>query len=89
MKKKKVNPRKRLATKADVEKAKKEAMNQSVICAWAIMFSVMRDKFGWNTEQLQALWDHVESLSDSIAKGYIKTEDLIRVLEEEDGIVLE
>lgn len=82
------NSRKRPVTKADVEKAKKQAMKESVKYAWAIMFSVMRDKFNWNTEQLQALWTHVESYSESISKGYIGIDDLMRVLEEEDGIIL-
>ena len=85
---KKVNPKKRRATIADVNKAKKRTEKQSVIAAWAIMFSVMRDKFDWDSDQLQKLWNYVESYSESIIKGYIKIDDLTRVLKEEDGIVL-
>lgn len=76
-------------TAYDVKKAQREAEKASVKAAWAIMFSVLRDKFDWNAEDLQKMWNHVESYADSVNKGYIKIDDIIRVLEEEDNITLE
>lgn len=87
--KKKVNPRKKPATQADVEKAKREAVSQSVTYAWAIMFTALRDKFGWGGVRLRRLWDAVNSLSDGIGQGYIDTEDLVETLRDEAGIILE
>lgn len=51
MKKKRVNPHRRPATLADVQKAKKAAQNEAVTTAWAIFFSALRDKegFGYTT----------------------------------------
>lgn len=86
---KKTPPRRRPATLADVEKAKKQAQSEAVKYAWAIMFSVMRDKEGWGIVRLKRLWDEVEDLSDSIGKGYVSVQDLLETLEEEIGAVLE
>ena len=55
--KKKVNPRRRPATQADVRKAKKEAQTFAINACWAILFSVMRDKEGYGTKRLRRLWD--------------------------------
>ena len=86
---KRVNPRRRPATLADVEKAKKQAQSEAVKYAWAIMFSVMRDKEGWGIVRLKRLWDEVEDLSDSIEKGYVSVRELLDTLEEEIGAILE
>ncbi len=56
--------------------------------AWAIMFTVLRDKFGLEAEQLQKMWDEVEDLSDSVTQGYVSIADMMRTLEEEAGIHL-
>ena len=85
--KKKVNPRRRPATQADVNRAKKEAQDQAVKIAWAIMFTCLRDKEGWGKIRLKRLWGEIENLSDSIAKGYVSIKDLFAVLGE-DGIEL-
>lgn len=87
-KNKKVNPRKRLATQADVNRAKREAQEYAVVCAWAIFFTVMRDKEGYGIKRLVRLWERVNELSDSITQGYVSVEDLRKTLEDETGIVL-
>ncbi|WP_306568968.1 hypothetical protein [Faecalispora jeddahensis] len=86
--KKKVNPHRRPATVADVERAKKTAQSQAINTAWAIFFTVMRDKEGWGIRRLRRLWDEVNDLSDSISGGYVNVSDLVQALEEEAGIVL-
>ena len=85
--KKKTNPRRRPATQADVNRAKKEAQDQAVKIAWAIMFTCLRDKEGWGKIRLKRLWGEIDNLSDSIAKGYVSIKDLMAVLGE-DGIEL-
>lgn len=87
-KKKKVNPKRRPATMADVEKAKKVARGEAVEFAWAILFMVLRDKMGFSTEDLERLWGHVDEYSKQIECGAVTVPDLKTVLREEAGVVL-
>lgn len=86
MKKKRVNPNRRPATVADVNKAKREAQDKAVELAWSIFFTVLCDKEGYELEDLQRIWGEVNSLSDSIAKGYCTVRDLRTILREEMGV---
>lgn len=86
---KKLNPRHRPVTQADVIKAKKEAQSTAINYAWAIFFTVMRDKERYGKKRLRRVWNAVNELSDSISKGYINVNDLIHTLKTEAGIVLE
>ena len=83
-KKKKVNPRRRPATMADVNKAKKETMDIAITSAWAILFTALRDKEGFGYVRLRRVWDEVNYISDSIDKGYIDIDDLVNELKEHD-----
>lgn len=83
-KKKRVNPRRIPATLADVNKAKKEAMNIAITSAWAILFTALRDKEGFGYVRLRRVWDEVNYISDSIGKGYIDIDDLVNELKEHD-----
>lgn len=56
-KKKKVNPYRIPATQGDIEKAKRDATNTAVASTWAIMFSVLRDKEGYDYDRLRRIWD--------------------------------
>ena len=67
--KKKVNPRRRPATQADVQRAKQKGQEEAIKLAWSILFTVLRDKEGYDLEDLQRVWKEVDDLSDSIAKG--------------------
>ena len=86
MKNKKTNPRRRPATWADVERAKKEAQAEAVKLAWSILFYALTDKEGMTVEELQRIWDKVNDISDSVAQGYVNVADLRNVLREEYGI---
>lgn len=86
--KKRVNPRRRPATLADVKKAKQDAQDRALKAAWSIFFTVLRDKEGYALEDLQRCWKEVEDLSDSIAKGYCTVADLREILELEEGVGL-
>ena len=83
MKKKKVNPNRKPATQADVEKAR----TQGVSLAMAIFLTVLVDKFN-GAEYIKEVWIAVNNLSDSISKGYVDLFDLKKVLEEEYNIEL-
>lgn len=84
MKKKKVNPRRIPATKADVEKAKRQAQEYAINSVWAVFFTALRDKEGFGYKRLRRVWDEVNYISDSIDKGYIDVKDLVNELKEHD-----
>ena len=90
MAKKKPNPRKIPATKADIEKAKKQGTDKAATFAIAIIFSALTDKMGWTTgwtkEQLLELWGHVDYIFDSVTKGYVTIPQLLHTLKEEYGV---
>lgn len=85
----KVNPRRRPATQADVEKAKKQGQEEAVKLAWSILFTVLRDKEGYDLDGLQRVWKEVDDLSDSIAKKYCTVSDLRDILKQEIGVNIE
>ena len=74
---------------ADVIKAKKTAVDEAVKLAWTILFSVLWDKEHYTPEDMQRVWKEVDSLSDSIVKGYCNVSDLRTVLREEAGVDIE
>lgn len=87
-KKKKVNPRKKPVTQADLKKAKDAAIDEAVGMVWAIFFTVLRDKEGFAFEDLQRVWNEVNDLSDSINQDYVNIADLKNVLKKEAGVKL-
>lgn len=89
MSRKKVNPRRRPATEADVKRAKDYARNEAVMAVWAIVLTALRDKEGFSKEDLKRVWDESLGISDSILQGYITVQDLVYTLREEAGIKLE
>lgn len=80
----KVNPHRKPATQADVNRAESEA----VASAMAIFFTVLRDKERYTVEDLQRVWKEVEYLSDSISNGFVKLSDLTQALKDEANINL-
>lgn len=84
--KKKINPRKRPASMADVEKAKKDATSEAISLSIALFLTVMVDKFGYDADKLKAVWDEINKLSQSVTDGYVNLHDLKQVLIDEYGI---
>lgn len=80
---KKKNPNRVIASRAEVEKARRTAKSQAIEIAWAIMFTVLRDKEGYDAESLQRVWSEVDDLCDSITQGYVTVTDLKDVLKQE------
>jgi len=88
MKKKKVNPRRRPATQADVDRARDEAVKETVRFCMVIFFTVLLDKEQADKEILNRVWNEVNSLSDSVNQKYVSLADLKTVLVEEYDIHL-
>ena len=85
----KTNPRRRPATQADVERARDEAVRETVRFCMVVFFTVLLDKFAASKEDLQRVWDEVNDLSDSVKKKYVSLKDLKTVLVEEYDIHLD
>ena len=80
---KRINPRRRPETQADVQRAKDTATADACRVTLAIFFTALLDKEGMEAEQLQRIWHEVEALSESVRDGYVSAPDLIRVLRDE------
>ena len=85
----KTNPRRRPATQADVERARDDAVTETVRFCMTIFFTVLLDKEGADKDILHRVWNEVNELSDSINQGYVTEADLRRVLREEYDIFIE
>ena len=86
MAKKKPNPRRIPATKADVEKAKKEAEDYAAAYALAIVFTALTDKMGMDYEFVHQVYEHANYVADSVTKKYVTLPQLIHTLRKEYGI---
>lgn len=84
-KSKKVNPRKRPLSEADVPKIRDEAIH----LAFAIFLTVLKDNFGFNNDQIVYAWERADKLSEEAKDGRIKLWDLVGVLRDEYNIDLE
>ena len=73
---------------ATVFGAKQSGQLRGIKRATAIFLRVMKDKEGATSEDVNRIWKEIEDMSDSIAKGYVKLEDIQQSLLEEDGINL-
>lgn len=80
MKSKKVNPRKRPATGADVEKAKKDATNEAIKRTLYLILYILIEKHEAPYEDIQQLASEVNYYADSITKGYVSWKDIERVV---------
>ena len=64
----------------DVNRAKAQARDEAIALVWAIMFTALRDKFGFGPVRLRRVWEACEYISDSIVRGYVKPKQLINEL---------
>ncbi len=84
---KKKNPKRLPVSKFDLEKAKKEAMDEATEYALTIVFTAMWDYCGMSAEKIQEFYRLVENVSDSLARGYATMAELKYTLRTEAGIV--
>ena len=84
--KKKINPRRRPATHADIERAKDRAAVDLTLTMQAMVFTVLGDKKGFDNDDMWDVWKGVQDLAESINEGRVTAADLMRVLLEERGM---
>ena len=82
-KKKKLNPNR-------VPRTTEEKINyeraRAIKLAYVIFLSVLCDKIGLTNDDLARTYKGCLDLSDSIAKGYVNVDDLMKALREERGL---
>jgi hypothetical protein len=61
-------------------------MVDSLRLAEVLIFTVLLDKQGFDSDRLLDVWHQVGDLSDSVNKGIVSVKDLETVLKEEYGI---
>lgn len=84
----KINPKKKPATQADVNRAKREGCHYGTICTAALFLNVLLDKYN-GYDYIAEVWKNVEKLAEEVAEGRIKLKDITGMLWEEYGIELE
>lgn len=82
----KVNPRRRPATMADVNRTVKQATNDALAASAAIFLTVLCDKESADAEIIQRVWEEMQELSQSIIDGYVSVADLKDTLRKEYGV---
>ena len=88
MKSKKVNPRKRPATGADVEKAKKDATNEAIKRVLYLVLYILIEKHDAPYDDIQQLAQEINYYADSITNGYVSWKDIERVVVDEYKVSL-
>ena len=81
---KKVNPRNRPVSQADLEKAQEKACR----LAMSIFLTVLCDYYDYSKEQIQDVYYRSNKLAEEIKEGRISLFDLVDVLYEEYGVML-
>ena len=71
-----------------VEKAKQRAVVETHNRDWAIVFRVLHDRFGFETEQKRLLYDTAVEYLEDIRDGRLSAQELLATLEHQDGIRL-
>ena len=84
---KKKNPHVMLR-ESDIRRIKRECTEEATNYAIILLLSVMHDKHGYGKERLARVLDQLDSLADSVSKGYVKLADLRYMIEDECGIVI-
>lgn len=82
---KKINPRRRPLSEADVVKIQDNAVH----LAFAIFLSVLKDKFNFSNDDVIRAWKEADKLSEEVLKdGLVKLKDLVDTLRDEYKIDL-
>lgn len=85
---KRINPRRRPVTEADLKRAKHAVMTEAVQYAFAVVFTVLADKHGYDVNQMAQVWRETEDLSLAIKEGFVRIADLKHTLKTEYGVNL-
>lgn len=85
---KKVNPRRKPVSEADLKRAKDIVSDQAFKLTVAIFLTVLCDDFNFDKEQLNYAWERLNKLSGEVSERRISAWDLVEVLKEEYDIDL-
>lgn len=69
-----------------VEKAQQLSVVETHNRDWAIVFRVLHDRFGFETEQKRLLYDTAVEYLEDIRDGRLSAQELLDTLEHQDGI---
>lgn len=83
---KRINPRRRPATQADVKRAKRKAVDDAIDMTMCAMLYVLVDKHGATDEELGVFSAEFRYVIDSISKGYLTWQDIRKTLGEEYNV---
>lgn len=83
MSKKKVNPRKKPASEADIKRAKDDAAEKAIKMSDILILTVLLDRFGFGVEELNEAWIALHKLADEISEKRVSLYDLRKVLRDE------
>ena len=83
---KKINPRRRPATQADIDRAAKATRDTAIRLTSTIFLSVLCDKEGADAEIVRRVWNEMNELADSVSQGYVSVSDLADTLRKEYGV---
>lgn len=84
-KKRRVNPNRRPVqmTEAKLRKLKETATDEAMLRALRLVLYTLIDKHDAPKEDIQQLAGEINYVADSVCRGYLKWEDIDRVLDEE------
>ena len=85
---KKVNPRRKPATQADVERAKNQATSDAIRRILYLVLYILIDKHDAPKDDIHQLAAEVNYYADSISRGYITWKDVERVVRDEYEVEL-
>lgn len=85
---KKVNPRKKPVSQADINKAKKQAMEDSMRHLLYLILYILIEKHEAPREDIHKLASEVNYYADSITQGYLNWKDIERVVVDEYEVKL-
>ncbi len=78
----------RRAVEIATERAVKAAVEETYKRHWAVTMRVLRDRFGWGKIRIRRLWNACLDYLHDMDGGLITTQEMLSVLEHEDGIRL-
>lgn len=83
----KINPRRKPATEADVNRAWGEGVIEGIRCMEAITLNCLCDKYADQLD-IEAFWDDLNKLCESYSEGRFTLADIRNMLKEEYKILL-
>ena len=86
--KKKVNPRRKPVSQADVNRAKDQATSEAIRRILYLVLYILIDKHEAPKEDIKQLAAEVNYYADSISQGYITWKDVERVVRDEYEVEL-